>query len=85
LPQADLPGFPATLPWKEPRAVISCTLAYETATCAAFIEESRMESISANNFTGNPGCPFREERRMKSGNATKLYRKSGIGDLLLKG
>src|SRR6202453_3527349 len=34
---------------------ISCTRHHATSTCAAFIEESRMKSINATNFTGNPG------------------------------
>jgi hypothetical protein len=34
---------------------ISCTRHQATATCAAFIEESRMKFLNANNFTGNPG------------------------------
>ncbi len=34
---------------------ISCTRSQATSTCAAFIEQSRMKFINANNFTGNPG------------------------------
>jgi hypothetical protein len=29
--------------------------ALDTATCAAFITESRMKFVNANNSTGNPG------------------------------
>jgi hypothetical protein len=54
-----MPGFPATR-------------AKERATCAAFIEESRMECIDANRLHRKSGVrAFRRERRMKAANATK--------------
>ena len=52
-------GFPATLHWTEPRARISCTRAQGTVTCAAFIDESRMECIDANEVHRKSGvCTF---------------------------
>jgi hypothetical protein len=42
----------------EHRTRISCLATPDTATCAAFIKESRMESAKTpTNPTGNPGAP----------------------------
>ena len=48
------------------RARISCTRARERATCAAFMEESRMECINANRLHRKSGvCDFPQRKAHK--------------------